>query len=737
MATMPSTPQPCNDPKARSTGLCWYKLYFPSSLDIAAITRLIRPLATRPRLGFTARTPIVVFELWSHGGVLQWLMGLDHRLTRLPDQLRAQLPELIFTPQPEPVRIQPLLTKDVRITGVSEPLRVDMASSVSAGLLEALKLLKRGDSAVVQWIVGPAEPRRTPPQSAGLPQLLGITDPPQAQPNEQQHWRRKTVEPLFAVRGRIGARTHHLERTRTVVHMLAQAEALASASYTEVRGAAISRRGGAGLIKPSVYQRWSGILNAAELAALLGWPVDGVADIGHAINPAPRQLLTPLTRAVRRPEVRVLGHSLHPVDDDQLVTLPVASALNHLHVTGVTGSGKSTQLASFIRADMHAGRSVLLIEPRGDLVNDVLSGVPASRREDVVLLQPGGQQVVGINPLAGAPEDAERQADEVLQLFRQVFGSSIGPRSGDVLLHALIALARSPHGSLADLPMLLTNANFRRRVLTEVTDPLVLAPFFAWYDGLSGPERAQVIGPVLNKTRTFLSRTGVRRLLGQASPRFHLEELFTHRRIVLVNLNSGLIGAETASLVGALLLTQLWQATLRRAALPPDERHPVMVVVDEVQDYLKLPVDVGDMLAQARALGVSITAAHQHLGQLSPNLKAAFFANARSRMVFRPSPDDIRSLVGALGPGASTAQLEHLGRYEACCRIVVDNAMSEAFTVRTRPLGPASSKTDELRAASLQRYGVNGDELDQTLAARWQGKTSEPDGPIGITRRAA
>ncbi|TWP45978.1 type IV secretory system conjugative DNA transfer family protein [Lentzea tibetensis] len=680
-----------------------------------------------------------MFELWSHAGQLQWLLGIDAQLSgQLPNQLRAQLPNLVLIPQPQPARAKPTLVKDLRITGVSEPLRVDMASSISAGLHQVLKLLKSGESAIVQWAVGPAQQRRTKPETRSLPQLLGFGQPSQPRPDELQHWRRKTAEPLFAVRGRIGARTTHVNRTEAVLHMLAQAESLASASYSELRSSQASRRGAQAMMEPSDRQRWSGIVNAAELAALLGWPFEGMLDSGTTARPAPGQLLVPLDRAPRERGLRLLGQGLHPSDGQQLVALPVETSLHHVHVTGVTGSGKSTQLASFIRADMAAGRSVLLIEPRGDLVNDVLAGVPPSRREDVVVIEPGvGQEVVGINPLAGDLEDAERRADQVLHLFREVFGhSSIGPRSNDVLLHALTALARSPEGTLADLPMLLTNSTFRRRELAEVTDPLVLAPFFAWYDGLSSAERTQVIAPVLNKTRTFLSRSAIRRLLGQATPRFELEELFTKRRIVLVNLNTGRLGAETASLIGALLLTQLWQATLRRVALPPDERHPVMVVVDEVQDYLKLPVDVGDMLAQARALGVSLTAAHQHLGQLTPNLKAAFFANARSRMVFHPSSEDARALAEVLGPGVTAAQLEGLGRFEACCRLVLGGAMTEPFTVRTRPLGPSVSNVAELRAASQQRYGVNGRDLDTVLAARWHSSSSQPDGPIGITRRA-
>lgn len=731
---MAGTPRPTT-----RHGFTWYRLHLPSALDVTDVTAFIRPLAHRPRLGLTGRTPVVALELWSHGGTLTWLVGVDHRLRSLPDQLNAQLPTLVLTREDAPQRTTPLLIADLRITGVSEPLRIDMASAVSAGLVTALRGLKPRESAVVQWTVGPAQQRHSRPRPMNLPRLLGFGRAVEPSTNDQQHWRKKTAEPLFAVRGRIGVRADHPTRARTVALLLAQAQSLASASHTEVRSTSPSRRGAVSLMSLRTCRRWSGILNAAELAALVGWPHGNLLGFGASPNPAPPLLLKQGAPGQRRSDTRMLGHSLHPADDQQLVALPVETALHHLHVTGVTGSGKSTQLAAFIRADMAAGRSVLLIEPRGDLVDDVLLGVPSTRREDVVVIEPGvGREVIGINPLAGAAEDAELRADQVLHLFREVFGhAGIGPRSNDILLHALTALARSSGGTLADLPVLLTNSTFRRRLLSEVTDPLVLAPFFAWYDSISDAERAQVIAPVLNKVRGFLSRTNLRRLLGQASPRFQVDELFTHRRIVLVNLNTGIIGAEAASLIGALLLAQVWQATLRRAQLPPHQRHPVMVVVDEVQDYLKLPVDIGNMLAQARALGVGITAAHQHLGQLSPNLRAAFFANARSRMVFHPSSEDARALAGVLGDGVTASQLERLGRFEACCRLVVDNTMTAPFTVRTNGLGASLSNPAELRAASRRRYGVDGDELDATLATRWHNNGSRPRGPIGITRRAA
>jgi hypothetical protein len=406
-----------------------------------------------------------------------------------------------------------------------------------------------------------------------------------------------------------------------------------------------------------------------------------------------------------------------------------------VHVTGVTGSGKSTLLANFVRSDIAAGRGCLVIEPRGDLVQDILAGVPPGRRDDVVLIEPGASdRVVGINPLSGPIQNAERRADDLLHLFRELHGKNLGPRSSDVLLHSLIALARLPDGTLADVPVLLTNGSFRRRVLAQVTDPLVLAPFFAGFEALSEAERSKHVAPVLNKTRAFLSRSSIRRLLGQGSPRFELDELFTHRRIVLVNLNSGIIGAETASLIGAILVTQLWQAIQRRALAPAIERHPVAVVTDEVQNYLRLPVDVGDMLAQARGLGVSLTLAHQHLGQLSSKLQAAFLANARSKVVMRPSVGDQEPLAKALGGGLTPADLERLGAHEAYVRLLVDKAMTRPMAVRTLGLGEAVSNADDVRERSVGRYGVDGEELDRALTKRWAREVDVPalDSHLGV-----
>ena len=726
--------------------LTWFEMYPPIGLDLPAVTGVLRPLASRPRFGLTRRTPIIVLELWSLAGHLHWLLGMDHRLSKIvPNQMQAQLAELVMVERTSPERPLPMLASTVHTTGITQRLRLDVAASVSAGLFDVLGSLGKQESAVLQLVLGPSQGRKVQPELFNLSRLLGLRQPPKHTARDENLWRQKASEPLFAIRLRVGASTALMERTSSLVAMLGDALALSSANQTQLRATRPSVRQARSL--SNVYttgNRWSAMLNAAEVATLAGWPLGGVEIPRYSrlrSSPAPPAMLVAGTKHhadVGEIRERILGVSLHPADGNNLVTMPMATALHHVHVTGVTGSGKSTLLASSVRSDIAAGQSVLVIEPRGDLVQDILAGVPPGRRDDVVVIEPGvGNRVVGINPLAGPVGDAERRADDLLHLFRLLYGKALGPRSSDVLLHSLIALSRLPDGTLADVPVLLTNGSFRRRVLTQVTDPLVLAPFFSGFDSLSAPERARVVAPVLNKTRAFLSRSAIRRLMGQGSPRFSVNELFTRQRIVLVNLNSGIIGAETASLIGAILVTQLWQEIQRRASVPATKRRPVAVVIDEVQNYLRLPVDVGDMLAQARGLGVSLTLAHQHLGQLNSRLQAAFLANARSKVVFRPSVGDQEPLARGLGGGLTPADLEGLGKFEAYVRLVVDQPASRPVAVRTLGLGDALSKPEQVRERSLSRYGIDGAELDRLLEVRWHQPDSQLDQPPGISERSA
>ena len=335
------------------------------------------------------------------------------------------------------------------------------------------------------------------------------------------------------------------------------------------------------------------------------------------------------------------------------MALTPTDSLRHLHALGPTGSGKSTLLLNLIAQDMAAGRAVVVIEPKGDLIAAALEQVPPARLADVVLLDPSDTaRPVGLNPLALGGRSPELAADQLLGLFHSLYLAHWGPRTHDILGASLLTLARLPGMTLAALPLLLTDAGFRRRVLPRVVDPIGLEPFWTAYEAWSEAERAAAIAPVMNKLRPLLLRPEMRAIVGQTRRSFDLRRVFTERKVLLVNLNKGLLGPETSALLGSLVVSQLWQAILGRSAIAPERRHAVFVYVDEFQDYMHLPLDFADALTQARGLGVGFVAAHQYLHQLDPAMRSAVLANAQSRVAFRLPSEDARVVAAdsALAP---------------------------------------------------------------------------------------
>ena len=191
----------------------------------------------------------------------------------------------------------------------------------------------------------------------------------------------------------------------------------------------------------------------------------------------------------------------------------------------------------------------------------------------------------------------------------------------------------------------------------------------------------------MNKLRPVLLRPGIRAVLGQRRPRFDLTDVFTKQRILLVSLSKGTLGPEASQLLGSLVVSLLWTAALGRVGAPAEQRAPVMIHIDEVQDYLRLPGDLGDALAQARGLGVGFTLAHQHLGQLQPTaLREAILANARSRVAFQLSSRDARELARDARSILTAEDFETLPAFNAYVSLLVENTPLPWASLSTRPM---------------------------------------------------
>jgi hypothetical protein len=455
------------------------------------------------------------------------------------------------------------------------------------------------------------------------------------------------------------------------------------------------------------------LLTAEELAGLWHVPSGGPPQLEALRVPA-----LPVPRLLAA-DARTIGIANWGSDRRQ-VGISVIDARSHLHLLGSTGTGKTTALQNLALQDIVAGRGVAVLDPKGDLVRGLLERIPAARKDDVILITPDdAERSVGINPLELWPgDDRELVADNVLVIFKRIYERYWGPRTDDVLKSALLTLLRQPSATLAHIPVLLTDADARERLLRDVSDPLGLDGFWAGFNRMSESQRAEAIGPVLNKLRDFLLRPRLRRVLCQPHSTIDLRDVVDGGKILLADLSVGRWGDATSELIGSFLVARIWQAILRRSAVAEAARPDFFLYVDEFQHFLGVSGPFADVLAEARSLRLSLTIANQHLGQLTRDLRDAVASNARSRLVFQCGQDDAAYLAHQFAPLDQRA-LMSLDRFEAAARIAIAGRSSEAFTLRTLP--PAGTPDPEfaetIRAASAERFGRPVAIVDQELEA--------------------
>jgi hypothetical protein len=357
---------------------------------------------------------------------------------------------------------------------------------------------------------------------------------------------------------------------------------------------------------------------------------------------------------------------------------------------------------------------VVLLEPKGDLIEDVLRRLPQARLDDVVLIDPVADRdhPVGLNLLApAAGQDRGGVTEAIMAVLRDLFAGSWGPRTDDVLYNGIYTAASRPDATLADLPRLYADAAFRRPFLASLDDPLI-ADFWRWFGGLTPGERGAILAPALNKLRALL-RPGLATIVGQPRSTVDLARVLAERRLLFVRL------PRDGALFGALVVARIWQAAQARLAVPPGRRPDVVLAVDEVESFLRTGGDLGDMLAVARGLNLGLVLATQHLDQCPPALRTALLANARSRLIFQADAHDAAVLARSFAGALEAVDLMGLGRFEVAGRVAVEGEISAPFTGRTVPL-PESVRdtTVSIREESRRRYGRRRADVEAELRAR-------------------
>lgn len=361
----------------------------------------------------------------------------------------------------------------------------------------------------------------------------------------------------------------------------------------------------------------------------------------------------------------------------------------HLYLIGKTGTGKSTLMETMIRQDIKDGRGLALLDPHGDLVRRVLGGIPNERQPDLIHFDvPDSEHPLGFNPLeAVTPKYRSLAASGMLSAFKTIWADSWGPRLEHILRNCLLALLDQPQATLADIPRLLDDKDFRKIVSSNVQNERVRDFWLKEYEGYPARLRAEAIAPLQNKVGAFLADPLLYRILTQEKSEFRLRSVMDEGKLLLVNLSKGKIGEDTAGLLGALIVSRVALAALSRANVPEDERRDFYFYIDEFPMFAN--ADLARMLSELRKYRLSLTLAHQHLSQLDVPVRDSILGNAGTIITFRLGAVDAELLAPEFYPTFSATDLTNLPNYSCYLKLMIDGAVSHPFSART--LSPDAS----------------------------------------------
>lgn len=514
----------------------------------------------------------------------------------------------------------------------------------------------------------------------------------------------KIAEPLYAVALRLAARGGDDERAWELARSLAGGLAqfgspqsnelvpLAAESPDELVTDIIRR----------TTHRGGMIWSAAELVSLVHLP-------GPSLQAPALQRSVALSRPLPADVQGTTGVIVGQAGSDNASTpvrLPVATRLKHLHVIGASGTGKSTLLINLILQDIENGEGVGVIDPHGDLADEVLARIPDQRRDEVIILDPADEEyVVGWNIL-GARSATEKEilGSDLVALFRRL-STSWGDQMTVVLANSVVAFLESAQGgTLQDLRRFLVDSEYRDHFLQSVRDEHVVSFWRQEFPLLIGRKPQ---APILSRLDTFLRSRLVREVVTEREKPLDFRALIDTGKILIARLSQGAIGEENTALLGGLLVSKLHQVCLGRQDVTANERRPFFLYVDEFQQ-VATPSMAG-LFSGVRKYHLGLTVAHQDLYQLHekvPEVERAVLANAHTRLCFRVGEDDARRL--ERGFGHFTADdLLNLSTGQALCRVGRNDADFSLQTSRLQPMSSseAQERRRSLRERSGERYG--------------------------------
>lgn len=393
----------------------------------------------------------------------------------------------------------------------------------------------------------------------------------------------------------------------------------------------------------------------------------------------------------------LLGHNIYRGQKKEIRMKP-NDRMRHFYVIGQTGTGKSSMMTTMIRQDLKNGHGVCVIDPHGELVEELLPFVPRERADDVIYFNPADtERPMGLNLLeAETPEERDLVAMDAMNLMIKMFDEEIfGPRIQDYFRNGCLTLMEYENGgALTDIVRLFTDDAFQKVRREQVTNPIVKSFWDNQMAKTSAEEQQRIIPYFAAKFAAFITNTMMRNIIGQTKSGFDFSKVMNEGKILFMNLSKGLVGDFNSQLLGLIIVSKLQMAALRRQKLDPSQRKDFFLYIDEFQNYITDSIE--SILSEARKYRLSLNLGHQYIGQLvqknDEKIKNAVFGNVGTMMTYKIGATDAEFLQKEFAPTFSDQDLINIDKFKAVMKLSIDTQPSKPFSII--PLNPHLDKGD-------------------------------------------
>ncbi|HSX41166.1 MAG TPA: DUF87 domain-containing protein [Candidatus Saccharimonadales bacterium] len=388
----------------------------------------------------------------------------------------------------------------------------------------------------------------------------------------------------------------------------------------------------------------------------------------------------------------------------------------HMYIIGQTGTGKSKLLNLLTLSDIYHDIGLAIVDPHGDFATDMLQYIPEHRLKDVIYFNPTDRDFpIAFNPLeVYDPAFKNDISSEMIGVLKRMF-DSWGPRLEYILRYTILALLDYPDSTMLGITRMLTEKEFRKKVIREIKDPVVknfwVNEFASWNDKFAN----EAVAPVLNKVGAFTANPLIRNIIGQPKSKLDLRGIMDEGKILIVNLSRGQIGEDNASILGALMVTKIQLAAMSRANIPLEQRRPFYLYVDEFQNFAT--DSFATILSEARKYQLNLTVANQYIAQMPEQVRDAVFGNVGTMVSFRVGAGDGQVIGKYFTPAFEPEDLIKLNNQHIVLDMTIDGEKNIPFSATTlRMPEPERNYTPEMIAYTRSHYASARGDVEREIS---------------------